>query len=268
MRKTYINYLKDKNLSTNTISSYLKNINYFLNNFVDVSLITKNNLLKFLNSYKKNHKPNTVRLMRASILSYLKYLKKWKLYDEFKDIRMPKVTLNNKVTISIEEFNLINKEICLTKEINWKSQRNWLLFSLFFYTGIRASEVSKVKLNKIINNSIEIIGKGNKSRMIYLPSEFLVKWKDFKLNQLNFNHRSKEISYKQMNLIIKQIGNKYFNKDLTLHSLRRSYATNLLRSNIDIKTVAYLLGHSNINTTARYIFYTNEEIINKVNKIF
>lgn len=52
------------------------------------------------------------------------------------------------------------------------------------------------------------------------------------------------------------------------HDLRRSYATNLLRKGIDLKTVAELLGHSNINTTSKYIHLSENELVQKIKKIF
>ncbi len=75
------------------------------------------------------------------------------------------------------------------------------------------------------------------------------------------------ISIKQINSIIKRLSRKYFQKEITPHGLRRSYATNLLKNNVNIEVVKQTLGHTNINTTSRYIQITEEDIINEINKI-
>ncbi len=122
--------------------------------------------------------------------------------------------------------------------------------------------------NKIYDkNKLKIKGKGNKIRVIFLTKylqELLLSWK---ANRIAINSKNKLITIKQINTIIKKMSNKYFNKELTPHDLRRSYATNLLKNNANIEIVRQTLGHSNINTTSRYIQINEEDIYKEIIKI-
>ena len=117
------------------------------------------------------------------------------------------------------------------------------------------------------NNKYRILGKGNKIRTIYL-NDYLVSLLDnWKPNRIAISKNNKLLTIKQINIIIKKLSSTYFNKLLTPHSLRRSFATNLLKSNINIEIVRRTLGHSNINTTSRYIQYTDDEILNEIKNL-
>ena len=261
---TYLTYLKNKNLSKNTINVYYKNSKVWLD-FLNSSKPNKRLFVKFINEYARTHSPNTVRLMYSSVLSYMKYMKNWKLYNEFQDIKLPIVQMNNKTIISLEEYNSVKLKVNTRR---WFDRRNWILFSFMFFTGIRGSEVKQINKTKINNNQMEIVGKGKKTRVIFIPSYLLELLKKWKANKINIARNGKQLTYKQLNVIIKKVGKELFHKNISSHSLRRSYATNLLRNNVDLKTVSKLLGHSNINTTSRYIFLTNDEIVQKIEKLF
>lgn len=260
----YITYLKNKNLSKNTIKTYLnQKINW--ETYLEGKKPTKKLFVNYIKKHTNNFSPNTTKLVYSSVLSFLKFQKNWKLYNDCKDIRMPSIVLEYKITINLKEYNECKNSIILS---SWYEQRNWLIFSFLFYTGIRVSELRQINKKNIIDNQIKIQGKGSKTRNIYIFEylEFLLK--NWRSNKININKRNKQITEKQVNLIIKKIGEDYFNKKITPHSLRRSYGTNLLREEVDIKTVSVLLGHSNINTTSRYIHFTDDEIKNKIRSVF
>lgn len=259
----YSTYLKNKNLSKTTINIYLKNYEKWLS-FLKDNNPTKRLFVCFLNK-NKHLSANSVRLLYSSILQSLKFERRWKLLNEFKDIKLPNLVQYNKTIINWDEYENIKNKIEIN---NWHDKRNWLIFSFMFLTGIRGSELNQIRKNKIVNNCINIIGKGNKERIIFIPKYILGLLKDWKLNKINISKSKLSLTHKQLNLIIARIGMTYFNKKISSHSLRRSYATNLLRKNIDIKTISKLMGHSNINTTSRYIQLTNDEILSKIESIF
>lgn len=260
---SYFKFLKSKNLSQNTITIY----SFYLKkwqNFIDDAQPNKTLVLKYIKLFKKKS-PNTIRLAFASLMSYFKYLKLNKLYNICLNIKLPIAGIKFKNVIDLDDFHLQKKTIITNK---WCQKRNWLIFVFCFSTGIRISEIYQINKKAIQNNKIMIVGKGNKTRMVFIP-----KYTQKLLNEWNYDFiaiksNQKYLSYKQLNKIIKNIGNVIFNNQITPHDLRRSYATNLLRKGVDIKTVSELLGHNNINTTSRYIHLSENEIINKIQDIF
>ncbi len=259
----YTNWLKDKNLSPNTIIIYNKLYMQWAI-YLNGRTPTKNIVLEYINDYAKKHKPRSVRLMMATIISVFKYERRWKLIKECQEIKLPTFQYNLKSTIRFDEFNLINKSIQFH---NWRERRNWLIFSFLFYTGLRVSELIQFnKANIFEGNKVLIQGKGNKQRIIYLNDWLVKELKQWPYNRIPITSSAKLLSTKQINHIIRQTSLKYFNKYITPHGLRRSYATNLLRSHVDIEVVRRILGHSDINTTSKYIHYTDDEIIDILSK--
>lgn len=260
----YKTFLKNQNMSKNTINTYLKLINNWLL-FINGKNPTKTLILSFIKSFSKNHKPNTIRVMYAVIISYLRFQKKYVLVSKCKGLKLPTTQFNIRTTIKNDEFFNVFKNINFT---SWYQKRDWLIFSFLFFTGMRANELTKLYINNIFDgNKVTIQGKGSKSRIIYINNFLLSLLKNWKKNQIPITRNNKIISYKHMNNIIKKIGLNYFNKYITPHSLRRSYATNLLRSEIDIEMVRRILGHASITTTSRYIHYTDDEIIEKISSL-
>jgi len=110
--------------------------------------------------------------------------------------------------------------------------------------------------------TLSVLGKGNKVRYILLPP-FLAR--HFNPNSLSyfFNNPIKEkpLSIRMIEEIIRQrVKKSRLNKNITPHSFRRSFATNLYNKCKKLTSVQKLLGHSNISTTANYIHNSYEEI--------
>ena len=260
----YSSYLKNKNLSKNTIQIYLKEYEKW-KLYLDDKKPNKTLFVKYIKNYSKNHQPNSVRLVYSSILSIFRFEKRWKLLNQCKDIKLPKIQQSNRSIITLDEFNKAKQNIVLKTRLE---KRDWLIFSFIFLTGVRASELLEFNKNKIYeNNKLKIKGKGNKIRVIFITKylhEMLCNWK---ANRIAISKKNKLITIKQINLIIKTISIKYFNKKITPHGLRRSFATNLLKNNANIEIVRKTLGHSNINTTARYLHFNDDDIYEEINNI-
>lgn len=258
----YTNYLNNRNLSSNTIRVYLIYIKKWLS-YIGCKRVDKNTFSEFIKNFSSNHQPRSTKLIYNSIIAFLKFQKEYELINEFKDIRLPKIQNHLKTTINLKEFEIVkNNIVCM----NNKQKRNWLMFCIMFLTGIRVSELLQVKKSLINDNKIYIIGKGNKKRVIYLTPYLSQLIHEYDTDHIATNSRGENLTIKQINVIIKNIGLNYFNKLITPHSLRRSYATNLLRRNVNLEVVRKTLGHSNINTTATYLQYTDDEIMDELKK--
>lgn len=261
----YKNYLKNKNLSENTIRIYLLYISKF-QQYLNGRKITKrivSNYIRFLNN--KGNSTNTILLYYSVILSYLKFLKLNKLREECKEIKLPSKQRIFRKIISLDEFDCIKNNINIS---NWYMKRNFLIFVFCFTTGIRIGEIDCIRKNLIIDNKLKIKGKGNKTRIIYIPEYTLNLLKEWKYNSINIKRNKKKLTYKQLNKIIQNTTFKLFGKKYLPHDLRRSYATNLLKKGVNIKVISDLLGHESISTTSKYFYLSENEIVDELRKIF
>lgn len=276
----FLNYLNyELNYSPKTIISYEENINYFLSylttqkiNYLSLNKEDIRGFLKHLD--QENYSNASISQMLSSLRTYYKYLIKENIINNnpFKMIRNPKLAkrlpnfLNN---LQIED--LIN----IYDYSNPTNIRNHLIIELLYSTGIRVSELVNIKIKDInfFDNSIKILGKGNKERIV-LFGDYAKDVLDIYLNEarptfvkksatdfLILNCFGTQITTRAIENIIKDCNEKLALKNkVTPHTIRHTFATDLLNNGADIKTVQELLGHSSLSTTQVYTHITNERL--------
>ena len=276
----FLNYLNyELNYSPKTIISYEENINYFLSylttqkiNYLSLNKEDIRGFLKHLD--QENYSNASISQMLSSLRTYYKYLIKENIINNnpFKMIRNPKLAkrlpnfLNN---LQIED--LIN----IYDYSNPTNIRNHLIIELLYSTGIRVSELVNIKIKDInfFDNSIKILGKGNKERIvlfgdyakdvlkIYLNEARPTFVKKTATDFLILNCFGTQITTRAIENIIKDCNEKLALKNkVTPHTIRHTFATDLLNNGADIKTVQELLGHSSLSTTQVYTHITNERL--------
>ena len=85
--------------------------------------------VKYINNYAKTHQPNSVHLIYSSLISIFKFEKKWKLINQCKDIKLPKMQQINRKIISLQEYENVKNIVKLNSKIE---KRNWIIFSFLF----------------------------------------------------------------------------------------------------------------------------------------
>lgn len=261
----YINYLKNKNLSQNTIAVY-QYVYLRWNQFIGDKNPTKTLFVSYIKQYSKTHQARSTRLHYAAIISIFKFEKRWKLINNCKDIKLPQIEYASRTVLTFEEFDAIKDKVPIDN--NWITKRNWIIYTILFQTGIRISEINQFNKKNIQGNILFIKGKGNKTRKIYISEYLQILLKTWKSNKVAITKNNKNLSTKQMNKIIKKMSLILFDKYLTPHDLRRSFATTLVKSQTDLEIVRKVMGHSNINTTIRYTQYNDDDIFHQIKRIF
>lgn len=168
--------------------------------------------------------------------------------------------------------------------------RDRTILELLFSTGLRVSELCSLNLEDINFNQgeISVLGKGKKVRVVFISEEaleYLAKYLQARsviklIIAENENSRERieipDVAKKQP-LFISNRGNrinprfvermvgKYskkagITKQVTPHTLRHTFATDLLQAGADIRSVQSLLGHSNITTTQVYTHVTDQHL--------
>ena len=299
MSEFYINefsnfLLLEKNLSTNTINSYRKDILQF-ENYISLKFKKKIDIKNALSKdvfdeyliylYDKEYRPATLARKLSSIKSFFIFLEDEKIISSnpVKFLKFPK--LQRKIP------KTLNQEIIDTMLDNSKnlSLRDSTIIELIYATGIRASELINIKITDIDFNeaTLRILGKGSKERIIpihnlalkliakYWKNEIynhnkLVKNKNikFKRDFLFLNIHGKKLTRQGLWYIIKTISKKLgldINK-ISPHILRHTFATHLLYNGVPLRHLQELLGHSNISTTQIYTHLSDQYIESEYSK--
>ena len=115
---------------------------------------------------------------------------------------------------------------------------------------------------------MEVKGKGNKVRYVFLP-DFLVKYfNSFSDEYLFTTKNQKKLNPIQIRtMIYKKTKKARIDKHISPHTFRRSFATLLNNKNVRLTTIQKLLGHSSIETTTAYIHNSYEELYKDYSKL-
>ena len=274
-KEKFLHYLKhEKRYSVHTLLSYstdLKQFTNFLSSEFSVKSIRKVNfqlvrswIAKLLN---ENISARSVNRKITTLKTYFRFLIKEDIINQspMQKIISPKTSKRLPVFVEQVKMEQLLNEIDFG--VGFLAQRDRLILELFYFTGIRLSELINLK-NKDINYSdstILVLGKRKKERLIPLTSDILSKIK--KLNASNKSKylfttdKGKQISTKQVYRLV----NKYLSMVTTLdkkspHILRHTFATHMLNNGADINAIKELLGHANLSATQIYTHNTIEKL--------
>ncbi|KKP69926.1 hypothetical protein A2X44_01810 [candidate division CPR3 bacterium GWF2_35_18] len=279
----------EKGLSQLTIRNYAFYLQRFLdylkeNNKEDLTpekLSAKNiwDFRVYLSRYqnpvlKKGLKRNSQSYFLIALRVLLKYLAR----NDIKTLSADKIELPKKEARQIKFLSedQVDKILNAPKADNISGLRDKAILETLFSTGLRVAELIALNTDQINFSSREIgvVGKGNKPRVVFLSDNavmalqrYLNKRKD-KEKALFVNYRGKipeagerRLSTRSVERLIK----KYVLQagipiSATPHTMRHSFATDLLMQGADLRSVQELLGHSNIATTQIYTHVTNKQL--------
>ncbi len=288
MLKDFENYLKNvRKYSLNTINSYISDINIFLEylhiqklNYKDVNHEVIRSYLKYLD--EKKYKNSSINRILSSLNDYYNYLTKCKVtkYNYFEDINRPRKEKRLPNFINYSEYMSLLATV--EKEENeFLKARNLLLLEILFDTGLRVSEAVNIEINNINKKeqSIKVLGKGNKERIVYYGDYAKNYLEDYLNLRRNINIVDKEYLFLNKNYtrltrrgveyLISDISKKaLLRQKISPHTLRHSFATEMLNNGCDIRSVQELLGHKSLSTTGIYTHVTNEVVRQEYLKAF
>ncbi len=264
----YINFISQvKNLSNNTANSYLRDLKKFSDfieklNISKYSEITDDICSAWIGDlFTKNINPRSIQRHISSAKGFFKFLKKNNVVNSspFELITAPKTPNNLPEVLSPEDVEqLLNFKPTSVVEI-----RDLAIIELIYSSGLRVSETVSIDLNDFEEDMsfLRILGKGSKTRLVpvgkYAKSainEWLIERNKIinSTNALFLNSRGKRISIRSVQLRLRKMALKQGLAPIHPHMLRHSFATHMLESSGDLRTIQELLGHSSLSTTQIY----------------
>ena len=196
------------------------------------------------------------------------------------DKRLPKYLTLDQSKELLESAS--NPEISTNHGNHDNSERNFAMITILLNCGVRLAELVNINISDIDfeNNKLNVIGKGNKERTIYLNNACIKAINEYlkvrPVDGVKFNSRDalflseqkKRISRRTVQYIVKQelkIAGIEKAEKYSVHKLRHTAATLMYKyGNVDIRALQELLGHESISTTEIYTHVDNEQIRNAV----
>lgn len=303
----YLNYMETiKGVSSNTVKEYY----YDLNNFfkfikvrfrlvdddtefkeidisdIDIDLIKKIKLTD-LHAYisyadKKLKNGNSAKARKvASARSFFEYLHlRVNVIDSnpAQGLEFPKGEGRNPIYLTLDQANHLLNTVLETKNEVFR-YRDYAIILLFLTCGLRLSELASIDINKIKDdNTLSVIGKGNKERVIFLNdacvdaiNKYIVfRPKDNKDNKALFlSIRKQRMSNRAIqHMIDKHLEKAGFDTNIySTHKLRHTAATLMYKyGNVDIRALQEILGHESVSTTQIYTHLDDERLRDAIDR--
>ena len=262
----YLIYINNvKNYSQNTIKSYNSDIKHYFENTESVGEFSS--YLKHLN--KNNYSKTSINRKITSIRTFLS----WAVDNNYFNQNQIKIVNNLKVEKKLPNVltaSYINRLLDSLPESSEKDLRDKAILELMYSSGLRVSEVSNLTSNSINkNNSIRVLGKGSKERVLPMTKRAYVSIKkyietsrpkfenDKSKNYLFLGVRGGQLSDREIRRIVK------FRTGTFPHSIRHTFATHLLEGGADLRIVQELLGHNDPSTTQIYTHVSKKQLQKK-----
>lgn len=204
----------------------------------------------------------------ATIRSFYNYLtnKKHLLRENpVKDIDSPKLRK------TLPKYLTLDQSTELLDAVDGKNQeRDYCILTLFLNCGLRISELIGLNLNDINEDTLRVLGKGNKVRILYLNdacqdalNTYLAVRRPITgrdANALFLSSRNERVSRSTVHAMVKKrlTAAGIDSSEYSSHKLRHTAATLMLQNGVDVRAVQEVLGHDHLNTTEIYTHVDNE----------
>jgi len=256
-----------KGLSKNTTKSYQRDLNKFLK-FLETSGVNDFESLTeeicsawIADLFQHNVSARSIQRHISSAKGFFNYLKKSGLVTDspFELISSPKSPSYLPNILSPEEVS----QLLNFKPRNTQEKRDLAIIELIYSSGLRVSEAVNTNLSDFEDNKnfLRVLGKGSKTRLVpvgrfaqnaiddWIIERDKLSTKD---DSLFVNLRGSRITTRSVQQRLKNIAIMQGLPPVNPHMLRHSFATHLLESSGDLRSIQELLGHSSLSTTQIY----------------
>lgn len=287
-------FLEHLEIEKNRSQQTIKNYDFYLRRFVTMTKVKQPGditadvvrqfrlqLNRLANSKTNGQlKKKTQNYHMIALRAFLKYLAK----RDIKTLAAEKIELAKQEDRQIDWLEGSELEEMLAAPLKIKAgkliqHRDKAILELLFSTGLRVSELAHLKISDVNlkREEFSVRGKGSKVRVVFLSEQakyWLKQYLEirhdtspymFVAHDRALQAREQETVQPLTSRSIERLVQKYAKsvgimKKITPHTLRHSYATDLLRNGADIRSVQSMLGHASITTTQIYTHVTDQRL--------
>lgn len=290
MSELILDYIEHLEVEGGRSAKTSENYKLYLERFVQftedikVDKITTEIIRKYrlwLNRYRNDNDSELATITQSyhliALRGFLKYLSERDIASLSPEkIKLPKVSRKQVTFLHYDEVERLLAQISIEDEVGLRDRA---IIELLFSSGLRVSELANLNRDHINTKRREFMvrGKGQKDRPIFIGKAAASRIEDYLAARLD-NLPPLFLSYSRNNIAgtsgdyrrltarsIQRMVTKYarlagITKHVSPHTMRHSFATDLLMNGADIRSVQSMLGHSNISTTQVYTHVTDEHL--------
>lgn len=294
---SFLGYLEcEKNASLRTVGSYsddLLQLHKFLlgeeidekcdysiycidvvieNEDVEISSVKQDDITGFIEyCYDRGLKRSSISRKIACIRSFFKYLynNDYIKHNPALKIHFPKGNKRLPKFLHLDQI----EELMGFELKSFLDYRDRALLEVFYSSGARVSEIASADIPDLYieNNTLKVTGKGGGERVVFLTDESVAWLKKYLMlrkkkfgesgEPLFVNSRGERITVRGIfYIIVKRAKECGLLQRVSPHTLRHSFATELMNQGADIRAIQEMLGHKNLSTTQIYTHTTKERL--------
>jgi site-specific recombinase XerD len=284
LRKLKVEFLEYLEIEKGRSELTVRNYDHYLERFLDWSEVKSpkqinSDLIRRFRLYLNRYEDEKGRKMKRVTQDYyviaLRGFLRYMSHRDIETLSSDKIELGKARDREVEflELEEVERLLSVTQNLNVKDARDKAMLELLFSTGLRVSELTGLDIANVNLRSGEfsVRGKGGKIRLVFLSDSakkaivsYLKKRTDLSpalFISFGKNKDCKRLTPRSVQRIVKKYATRAgIVKTITPHTLRHSFATDLLRNGADIKSVQAMLGHSSITTTQVYTHVTDKHL--------
>ena len=274
LKKSLKDFLRIKNYSEHTISNYERDVNRFLKYLtekkIDPNDISTPIITGWIIFLRKSGLGNrSIQRNISSLKNFYKFLFKSGTVESnyFESVQSPKINETLPKALTPEDV----EKLLSFEPKTFSDARDKAFLELLYSSGLRVSEAVNVNIASFESdlNFVKVLGKGNKERMLPVgkyAKDAILRWLEIRNENINStdalftNKYGKRISVRAMQQRIYKISIAQGMSPVSPHMLRHSFATHILESSGDLRSIQEMLGHSSLSTVS----YTHLTLPTKV----
>ena len=256
MIDNFLNYLtNEKRFSVHTVVAYKKDIEQFFESIgnSNVTEIKRQDIRGYLVEMVEDGKENsTINRKLSSLKTFFKFLKRQDVITINPMLKMQGLKTKKRLPQFVPENQIWDKSIFCEHEDEFSNLRDELILELFYQTGIRLDELINLKNVNISSESIKVLGKRNKERLIPIAPDFFLlinKYRhikndnnivsEFLINTNNSKKVTRKFVYNKVNYYLGKATNL---KKKSPHVLRHTFATHMLNNGATLESIKKTIG--------------------------
>jgi integrase/recombinase XerC len=275
----FLNYLSsEKRFSTHTLIAYENDLKQFFE-FTKIDTLTSltevnHQLIRswIVDLVDSEFSNKSVNRKLSSLRSFVKWAQKndYLIQNPFKKVVAPKVTKRLPIFVKESEMEKIKVESYFAND--FVGIRNLLIIEILYQTGIRLSELINLKIEDLSNDSIKVLGKRNKERIIPVSKELQIQIIEYLKQRTQIVSDEcflfiLEDGKKIYEKLVYRLINNYLRSHTNLekrspHVLRHTFATHMMNNGAGLEVLKNLLGHADLSATQVYTHNSFSQLTN------